>query len=233
MHLRSIKIDRASFPTTDIYPFCLKSLQQTTGLTFDSTVTFFVGENGTGKSTLLEAICHSCGIHIWRMPVLRTVAKNPFTNELHRSVKPSWTDNPVPGSFFASEIFKDFARLLEEWAIDDPGMLKYFGGNSLLTMSHGQALMTYFQNRYRLRGLYLLDEPETALSPATQLKLLELLSGSEKSNQAQFIIATHSPILLSCPGAQIYDFDSCPIVPIDYEQTAHYRIYRDFFLNNR
>lgn len=231
MHISSIEIDSASFPTTQIYPFCLESLQRTSELTFETPITFFVGENGTGKSTLLEAICHSCGIHIWRMPVVRTVAKNPLENELHRSVKVNWTGDPVPGSFFASEIFKDFARLLEEWALDDPGTLKYFGGDSLLSMSHGQSLMAFFANRYRLRGLYLLDEPETALSPATQLKLLKLLSGSEKSDQAQFIIATHSPILLSCPGAKIYNFDSCPIEPIEYRETAHYRIYRDFFLD--
>jgi predicted ATPase len=117
---------------------------------------------------------------------------------------------------------------LDEWAATDAGQLEYFGGKSLLTQSHGQSIMSFFRARYAIKGLYLLDEPETALSPRTQLTLLDLLEKMSAAGHAQFVIATHSPILLSCPGATIYSFDSVPIAPIRYRETDHYKIYKDF-----
>jgi predicted ATPase len=113
----------------------------------------------------------------------------------------------------------------------DPGLLKYFGGKSLMTQSHGQSLMAYFNSRLKIKGLYILDEPETALSPKSQLELLALLGEAGRSGQAQFIIATHSPILLACPGARILSFDAAPVRQIKYEDTEHYRIYNDFMAN--
>jgi predicted ATPase len=110
----------------------------------------------------------------------------------------------------------------------DPGLVEYFGGKSLMTQSHGQSLMAFFQSRLKIKGLYLLDEPETALSPKTQLVLLGLLKEISQSGIAQFIIATHSPILLACPGARILSFDEIPVRQIDYHDTNHYRIYKDF-----
>ena len=139
-----------------------------------------------------------------------------------------WVDGPIPGSFFSSEIFKNFAQNLDEWAATDPGQLKYFGGKSLLVQSHGQSLMSYFRSRYGIKGLYILDEPETALSPKSQLELLEILVKNSRSGHAQFIVATHSPILLACPGSTIYSFDHAPVRSIDYEDTDYYRIYKDF-----
>lgn len=97
-----------------------------------------------------------------------------------------------------------------------------------MTQSHGQSLMSFFEARYRIKGLYLMDEPETALSPRTQLDLLNLLEETGKAGHAQFIVATHSPILLACSGATIYSFDQIPIDEIAYEDTEHYRVYRDF-----
>jgi predicted ATPase len=88
--------------------------------------------------------------------------------------------------------------------------------------------MSFFKARYKFRGLYLLDEPETALSPRSQLELLQVLKDNSEAGHAQFIIATHSPILMACPGATIYSFDEIPVKGIDYEKTEHYRIYRDF-----
>ena len=88
--------------------------------------------------------------------------------------------------------------------------------------------MSFFKARYRFKGLYLLDEPETALSPKSQLELLQVLKDNSEAGHAQFIIATHSPILMACPGATIYSFDDTPVKTIDYERTEHYRIYRDF-----
>ena len=138
----------------------------------------------------------------------------------------------VPGAFFSSQIFQDFARFLDEWAKADPAILGYFGGSSLITQSHGQSLISFFNARYKIKGLYLLDEPETALSPKSQLKLLRLLKEMSEAGHAQFIIASHSPILLAYPGATIYSFDSLPLKSIDYEETEYYRTYKDF-INNR
>lgn len=195
---------------------------------FRSPVTFFVGENGTGKSTLLEAIARKCGIHIWEGMERTRYEKNPYEKALHYATSVAWTDGAVPGSFFASQIFRNFAQLLDEWAALDPGLLDYFGGKSLISQSHGQSLLAFFRSRYRLRGLYLVDEPETALSPRSQLELLRLLGEATQADGAQFVIATHSPILTACPGAEIYSFDSVPAERVEYEATEHYRIYESF-----
>ena len=128
-------------------------------------------------------------------------------------------------------MFQDFARILEEWVAADPGQLKYWGGKSLMTQSHGQSAMSYFKVRYQIEGLYLPDEPETALSAKTQLEFLQILVEASRAGQAQFILATHSPILLACPGAIIYSFDPAPIRPVRYEATEHYRIYKSFMEN--
>lgn len=101
----------------------------------------------------------------------------------------------------------------------------------MITQSHGESLMSFFKARYQIKGLYLLDEPETALSPRSQLALLELLTETSVKDHAQFIIATHSPILLACPRALIYSFDYSPIKQIFYEETEHYNIYKDFLEN--
>jgi predicted ATPase len=134
----------------------------------------------------------------------------------------------VYGSFFGSSIFRHFAQILDEWASADPGQLDYFGGKSLMTQSHGQSFMSFFQSRYRIKGLYLLDEPETALSPRSQLDLLKILTKTTGANRAQFIIATHSPLLLACPGAVIYSFDDASIKQVAYEETTHYKLYKGF-----
>ena len=143
-------------------------------------MTFFVGENGTGKSTLLEAIARRAGIHIWREGERTRCVVNLYEDKFYRGISIEWVNGPVPGSFFGSSIFQDFARLLDEWAATDPGQLDYFGGKSLLTQSHGQSIMSFFKARYAIRGLYLLDEPETALSPKTQIALLDLLTKHER-----------------------------------------------------
>jgi len=134
----------------------------------------------------------------------------------------------VPGSYFGSQIFSHFARKLEEWALNDRPMLDYFGGKSLITQSHGQSLMSYFSNRYQRKGLYFLDEPETALSPKSLVELLNLIIGESGKGHAQFVIATHSPILLACPDAVIYNFNGPEITSVLYEDTDYYRLYKAF-----
>ena len=132
---------------------------------------------------------------------------------------------------FSSERFKDFANTLDGWAAADPGQLKYFGGKSLVTQSHGQSTMSYFRSRYQRKGIYFLDEPETALSPQRQLELLEIIGENSRAGHAQFIVATHSPILLACEGATIYSFDNETVHTIEYEETEHYKVYKKFLLD--
>jgi len=231
MHLTRITLLNDEYPTLDNYPFSLDLFQKTSQITLNSAVTFFVGENGSGKSTLLEALAHRSGFHIWRGLKRTRVELNPYEDELYRFIRLEWADGMVPGSFFAADIFRNFAKNLDEWASMDPGMLKYFGGKSLMSQSHGQSLMSLFRARYKIKGLYLLDEPETALSPKSQLELLGLFQTMSRRGHAQFIVATHSPILLACPNADILNFNRLPLEPIEYEDTEYFKIYRDFLMD--
>jgi predicted ATPase len=228
VHLKNILLESEKYPCNNQFPFNLPIFQHTKKISFETPVSLFVGENGSGKSTLLEAIANVCGIHIWQNTDRSRLKYNPYENDLSKYLKTVWSDGKVPGSYFGSEIFTHFIEVLDAWAASDPGQLDYFGGRSLTTLSHGQSLMAFFKNRYQIKGLFLLDEPETALSPRTQLELLELIKETSSKGNAQFIIATHSPIILSCKGANILNFDSTPVKYIDYKETDHYKIYREF-----
>jgi len=232
MHLEAVDLHPQAYPTTSRYPFNQDVFQKTKQIRFASPVTFFVGENGTGKSTLLRSLCYKCRIHIWEDPEGNRFEKNPYEKMLYRYISIQWKNGSVPGSFFSSETSRNFAHYLDEWAASDPGQLNFFGGKSLVTQSHGESLMSLFRARYKIEGLYLLDEPETALSPKSQLELLDILDHMGRAGHAQFIIASHSPILMACPNARIYSFDQAPVREIAYEATPHYQIYRDFFLNS-
>jgi predicted ATPase len=153
---------------------------------------------------------------------------NPYRELLYRYIGVEWTNGAVAGSFFSSQWFRHFAQNVDEWAVADPEMLRYFGGKSLLSQSHGESLMSYFRARYGIKGLYLLDEPETALSPRTQVEFVKLLSDLAGEGHAQFIVASHSPIILACPGATLYSFNEGIVRQVSYEETDHYRIYRNF-----
>jgi len=228
MHLSLVKVYPEKFPTRNCYPFNLKVFQQPTTINLHSPVTFFIGENGTGKSTLLEAIADKCRFYAWQGTEKTRFDRSPYEKDFYKVIALKWTAGSVPGSFFSSQIFRNFAKVLDEWATTDPKVLDYFGGKSLMNQSHGQSLMSFFKSRFKIKGLYLLDEPETALSPKSQLELLRILNSMGKAGHAQFIIATHSPILLACPKATIYSFDHIPIQPITYEETDYYLIYKQF-----
>jgi predicted ATPase len=232
MHLRKVTLFPEKYPSNTTYPFNLPNLNLTKEVTFERPVTFFVGENGTGKSTLLRAIAHKCGIHIWEPEEGRRVQFNQYEHNLYRFISVEWKDGVVPGSFFSSAIFEYFASILDEWAFASPKTLEYFGGKSLMAQSHGQGHMSYFESRYKLKGIYLLDEPENALSPKTQLQFLRFIKEMTEKGHAQFIIATHSPILLAAQDATIYSFDYAPVQKVSYEDTSHYQVYKEF-LNNR
>jgi predicted ATPase len=229
-HIKSVILQHDKFPTDTYYPFSLPVFNQTKDIHFNTPITLFVGENGTGKSTLMEAIAYACGIHIWNSSTGVRYQANQYEKQLHNCIKIKWFNGHVPGAYFGSEIFKDFRNILDQWALSDPGQLEYFGGKSLVTQSHGQSMMSYFRSRYSIEGIYLLDEPETALSPKSQLELLKIIGKNSQAGHAQFIIATHSPILLAIDGATIYSFDHVPLQAIEYEATEHYQIYKDFLM---
>ncbi len=228
MFLNQVILHPEKYPVQTCYPFNLGLFQKTKNITFKTPVTFFVGENGSGKTTLLKAICRRCYIHIWEDTERTRFQYNHYEDKLHQYIDVNWVNGTVHGSFFSSQIFHDFARFLDEWAQADPGQLQYFGGSSLLAQSHGQSMLSYFEALYKIKGIYFMDEPETALSPRSQIKLLKVITEMSRDGHAQFIIASHSPILLACPGATIYSFDHIPVKVVNYEDTEYFRIYKDF-----
>jgi predicted ATPase len=230
MYITRLWFCHDTYPMKHSYPFNLEIFRKTDSIRFSRPVTFFIGENGSGKTTLLKAIARNRDIHIWEDRQRGRYHVNPYEDLLYRSIRIE--GDKIGGSFFASEIFRHFAEILDDWAVADPASLLYFGNSSLLEKSHGQSHMAFFTNRFRIAGLYLLDEPENALSPRMQLELLRLLRQFAARGDAQFIIATHSPILLACPEADILSFDRIPIQEVEYENTDYYRVYKDF-LNNR
>jgi predicted ATPase len=230
MHIKSVTLNSTRFPRDDVYPFNLDILRNSGTLNFERNITFFIGDNGTGKSTLLKAITKRSGIHIWMESDRTRFRDNPFEEELYRYIDVAWTDGRKPGAYFAAESYQHLAQIIDEWASADPNLLTYFGGKSLVAQSHGESFMSFFRSRYHIEGVYFLDEPETALSPRRQIEFLRLLEELGRDGHAQFIIATHSPILLSCPEAAIISFDGTALAGIAYEETDYYLIYRDFML---
>jgi predicted ATPase len=143
-------------------------------------------------------------------------------------VKVTVARGPVRGGLFSAESFREWAEFLDDIGQLDPGHAKYHGGADLTLRSRGEGLLAYFRGRYQTPGLYLLDEPESALSPTSQLALLRLLAEYRERGHAQFILATHSPILMALPGAQVFSFGEAGVEETAYQQTAHFRLYRDF-----
>ncbi|MEA3351742.1 MAG: AAA family ATPase [Chloroflexota bacterium] len=229
MYITKVRFNSDNYPTTRCYPFNITTIRETAALTIKKPVAFFVGENGSGKSTLMDAITRKCGLHIWDKPKRHLAHENPYETSLADYIEVTWTNGRVPGSHFRAETFRDFADFLDDVALCDPGRLKYHGGHLLNVLSHGESILSYFSGRFQVKGLYLLDEPEAALSPTSQIKFLNLLQQLETEGQTQFIVATHSPILLAYPGAQIFSFDSTRIKEVLYEKTTHYKIYKQFF----
>ena len=229
MFIKQVNLHNKHYPTQCYYPFNVPILRTTSQLTFRKRVTFFVGENGSGKSTLLEAITEKCGVQIWDKPKRHIAHENPYESHLVDFIDVTWSGSPVPGSLFRAETFRDLADFLDDVALCDPGRLKYHGGHILNTLSHGEGMLSYFGGRFNIKGLYFLDEPEAALSPSSQVKFLKLLQQLAATGCAQFIIATHSAILLALPQAQIFSFNESTIKEVAYEDTEHYKVYKQFF----
>jgi len=202
---------------------------------FDTPVTFFVGENGSGKSTLLEAMAVLARLPISGGGMNESGANHAFAerSQLANSIRLAFIRHPKDRYFFRAETQAHFASLLEQRRNDpdfigDPYMR--YGGRSLHEMSHGEAFLSVMQNRFD-DGLLLMDEPESALSPQRQLTLLALMHSFVRTGRSQFFVATHSPILLTFPGATIISFDNGQLERIALEDTAHFQITRDL-LNN-
>lgn len=235
MFLREVTMLREKYPAAAGYPFSIPSLRDTSALRFESPVTFFVGENGSGKSTLLEAIAWQCGFHTAGGGVNHLYDLDNSGSAFGPYIRLSWLPKVRNGFFLRAESFFDFANYLDREALEQPGyredIYAPYGGRSLHEQSHGESFLSLFRNRFRKNAVYLLDEPEAALSPARQLNLLSILHQLRSS--AQFVIATHSPILLGFPDARIFSFDEAPIREIAYEDTMHYQLTRRFLENRQ
>lgn len=224
MYLKSCKVLQDTIPNKQEYPFNIPSLQDLHELEFPTNVTFFVGENGSGKSTLLEAIADRCDFNTAGGGRQNLYEVHKAESSLGEYIRLSWLPKISNGFFLRSETFYQFASHID--LIEDPRRYNAFGGKSLHHQSHGESFLALFMNRFKGKAIYLLDEPEAALSPTRQLSLLKIIKDLE--HEAQFIIATHSPILLGYPNATIYSFDQGEIESIRYEDTIHYIVTKRF-----
>jgi len=217
------------------YPFNIPALVNCASLDTNHNVVFFVGENGTGKSTLLEAIAYQCGFGIGGGDRNYDIGLSDESVRLATILTLSWMPKINQGFFLRAETFFDFAKHLDERSKDPyaggRGVYNAYGGKSLNQQSHGEAFLSLFVHRFGGKSLYILDEPKAALSPQRQLAFLGIMNDLEMADRAQFIIATHSPILMAYPGAQIYECNEDGIIPIDYEETDHYRLTKAFLDN--
>ena len=217
------------FPETRSYPFNLPWLDpETFELDFAAPVTILVGENGTGKSTLVEAIAALAGYDEagggkGYRAVDHSQAIDQSGAALADALRAGWLPKVTAGWFFRAETFFSVARYLDEAARTGGGAAPDF-----LSWSHGEGFVRFFEERMSGQGIYFMDEPESALSPRRQLDLLRILRRIQESERSQVIMATHSPILMAVPGAQLLEVTRHGLVQRDYRDRAHFRLYQSF-----
>jgi predicted ATPase len=252
IHLQSVAYHPADRPE-DRYPFNVPAIATLDRLVFDTPVTFFAGENGTGKSTLLEAVAAGIGTVTVGGEDIASDSNLEPARELSRRLKFSWARKSKHGFFLRSEDFYNYARrtaalvkdlgdiatgyeesysgyglqLARGSTLDQRRALVERYGEDLNARSHGESFLQFFGSRFVPDGLYLLDEPDTPLSPQHELALLHMLKDMV-SQDGQFVIATHSPILMAFPEATILSFDRTPIEPVPYEEVAQVRLFKEF-----
>jgi len=237
--LKKIKLLRDRVTDWQAYPFCVPTISGIEEIIFHSQICFFAGENGSGKSTLLEAIAAHYGFGREggnRSFLNDSTESNHSIDPLVKALRLSFDKRTGHGYFLRAESFFNVASHIDKLD-EEPGSgppLKYFyGGQSLHTRSHGETFFTLLDLKFRRNGLFLLDEPEAALSPQRQLSFLVLIYDVlKKYKDAQFIISTHSPVLLGYPKAQILSFDDGKIHEIAYEDTEPFQIVKHF-VNDR
>jgi predicted ATPase len=227
--LKRVAVMAERLPRSPAFP-CSLPFVPNLELSFAHAVTYFVGENGSGKSTLVEAIAEACGLPIWGGSRNEAATRQgpDERSALGGYLRCSFARRPRDGYFFRAELQAHFASLLDQRHedvefVDDP--YRAYGGRSLHAQSHGEAFLAVLLNRLR-SGMFVMDEPESALSPQRQLALLARMAELADAGSAQFIIATHSPILLTFPHADIISFDVAPLRRVTLEETSHYQITR-------
>ena len=232
MFLNKISILQREANMNNQYPFTIPTIKNFTELELTSSVTFLVGENGTGKSTLLEGIADNCEFNIAGGSRNNLYEVDAAESALGEYIRLSWMPKVTNGFFLRAESFYQFASHIDELERERPGILDSYGGKSLHEQSHGESFLSLFLNRFNGRAIYLLDEPEAALSPQRQLSFLRIMHDLVEEEDCQFIIATHSPIILGYPDATILSFDDGEIEEVEYEMTGHYQITK-YFLDHR
>lgn len=225
-YLQELHLERDMISSFHSYPFNIPAVANLSSLKFHQDVTFLIGENGAGKSTLIEAIALSLGFGIEGGSKNVQFQTHDNGSSLFKYLKTVKSfKKPSDHYFLRAESFYNVATYMEE--------VKYlveYGKKSLHNQSHGESFMAAISQKLKGKGLYIFDEPEAALSPTRQLEVLAVIDKLVK-NQSQFIIATHSPILLAYPNATIYQLDELGIKKIKYEDTEHFMITK-YFLNN-
>lgn len=237
--LKKITLLRDRVSDWEIYPFCVPAIRALGELDLHSRICFFAGENGTGKSTLLEAIAVHYGFGReggTRNFTNNTTESNHSIDPLVKALRLSFDKRTGAGFFLRAESWFNavsYMDNLDQELSESPKISSFYGGRSLHSRSHGETFFTVLELKFQRNGLFLLDEPEAALSPQRQLAFLVLLHDVlRKHKDAQFIISTHSPILLGYPDAQIVSFDDGSLHEIPYEQTPPMQIVRRF-VNHR
>lgn len=230
LFIRGVELKRDAVPSFERYPFSLPVLRELHGLTFSSPIVFFVGENGSGKSTLLEAIAVNAGFNAEGGSRNLRFESRATHSELYENLRLIRGSKRLNDGFFLrAESFYNVASEIDR--LDSEGMgpkiVDSYGGKSLHHQSHGEAFVSLVTHRFSGNGLYLLDEPEAALSPSRQLALLVRMHDLV-GRGSQFIIASHSPILLGARGAEIFLCDEDGITLTSYEETEHYSVTRRF-----
>ena len=253
IYLRSVEV-RPGMLAPDEFPFTAPFVRGFGEMAFPTPVTFLVGENGSGKSTILESLAVAAKLTVVGGESVRTDPTLSAARKLADEMKLVWSKRTRRGFFLRAEDFFRFARSVQELSREmqreaDEMESKYSGyalqlargamlgqkaglteryGEDLTAQSHGESFLTLFGARFAPGGLYVLDEPETPLSPQRQLTLLSMLKQMTEEGDSQFIIATHSPILMALPGATIYNFDTVPPSAVGYEELEHVTLTRDF-----
>src|SRR5215207_1546349 len=223
-YLRRIWLEPSRITDREAYPFCLPLLADDFELSFDRPFTIIVGENGTGKSTLLEGIAVLAGYDEagggkGYRPVDHSNAIEVTGGELAKALRAGWLPKITNGWFFRAESFFSVARYLDE-----------VGSNSadFLSHSHGEGFLRFFEERCQRQGLFIFDEPESALSPARQMEFLKLMRRMEEIGHCQIIMATHSPMLMAYPNARLLRLTKYGLEPVSVKDTDHYKVMREF-----
>ncbi|MBQ8844786.1 MAG: AAA family ATPase [Clostridia bacterium] len=224
LFLKEVTLQRDKIEDFDKYPFNIELIKNFESLKFNKNVTFLIGENGIGKSTFIEGLAVCCGLNAEGGTENFNFATKETHSILHEYLKTNYIPSTRTRFFLRAESFYNVAT-----EVDNLGVSGY-GENSLHNCSHGEAFLQLIKNRFTSNGLYILDEPESALSPSRQLTLLAIIDDLAKNNNCQFIIATHSPILISYRDGEILDLNDNFKVK-KYEDTEIYKFYKMYLEN--